>query len=796
MHAKDARKPSTATRAEAGARRDGPRGGAVTPTTGVGGVLSPQTVLALQRTIGNAAVSRLVEESRHQHGAGCGHAQSSEAAPAPVQRSAVHDVLRSSGSPLDDGTRADMESRLGADFSDVRVHNDRAARASAAEVGARAYTSGNHIVIGDGGGDRHTLAHELTHVIQQRQGPVSGTDNGSGLRVSDPSDRFEREAEANARRALSGSAPVPVAGAVAEPAQRTAGGTRSSAPSVQRVPTDPEQTTSSSSSSVPSAQETAVATAPAYGTEISTPEEAIAHGLNADNTLVVNAGHSGDMYHVRAAMLLDPGLKLLMYGLLDDFDEEADRPRIAGSVRTARMTEENTPAKLEAKRVRDNAFKVRKREIQQGSNNLVVPDGVTIPPKKWRKQQADLQVEAAEAEILGAYARNMEREIEAETERRLADERDDRPRAKRAIARKATHMYQLHEDLGPNRVFFTKKSGESLGLAHGGGENISTNKFKSGMLERGAWVGAGGDATRMQNFYRDYAAPDATTAEAFNSARSNPSHPLSRFAPGVPYVIVNYRDSGHTGEGNAPALDTGRDGLAQLQSMIRDHPDLGGAQPVLIGGHPEPDTVPGPHLLKYWEWEGMKGRRSELALLSYLKENFTIVGAIGMRSGVTDQFAFAGIKTLSIDISPNQPRPKNGAAVDNEKDVEKYPSKGWERGGKLEAILGPRYGRAFLGEARTDDEKVTDGTWAGAFGERDRAMLRDAIGHFFATERVEGGTRATPDNFRHYSHPLHQHSRDELEGSTALGNAKKKAIHARVEAQMQQDELDAAKKGL
>ncbi len=104
-----------------------------------------------------------------------------------------------------------MENRLGADFSDVRIHNDAAARASAAEVGARAYTSGSHVVIGDGGSDKHTLAHELTHVIQQRQGPVAGTDNGTGLKVSDPSDRFEREAEANARRVMS-SAPVQRAG--------------------------------------------------------------------------------------------------------------------------------------------------------------------------------------------------------------------------------------------------------------------------------------------------------------------------------------------------------------------------------------------------------------------------------------------------------------------------------------------------------------------------------------------------------------------------------------------------------
>ncbi|WP_416977375.1 DUF4157 domain-containing protein [Streptomyces sp. T028] len=175
-------------------------------------------LLALQRTAGNAAVVQLLRreghfsapaQEEHRHGPDCGHldaVRTAGAAPV-VQRSAVHDVLRGGGRPLDDATRTDMESRLGADFSDVRVHTGSAARASAAEIGARAYTSGNHVVIGDGGGDRHTLAHELTHVIQQRQGPVAGTDHGNGLRVSDPSDRFEREAEANAVRALAGPAP-------------------------------------------------------------------------------------------------------------------------------------------------------------------------------------------------------------------------------------------------------------------------------------------------------------------------------------------------------------------------------------------------------------------------------------------------------------------------------------------------------------------------------------------------------------------------------------------------------------
>lgn len=163
-------------------------------------------LLALQGSLGNAAVVQMLRAAghapdRHSHGPGCGHEDA-------VQRSAVTDVLRSGGRPLDSAVRSEMESRLGADFSDVRIHTDAAAKASAAEVGARAYTSGHHVVIGDGGADKHTLAHELTHVIQQRQGPVAGTDNGSGLRVSDPSDRFERAAEANATRVMRGPAPV------------------------------------------------------------------------------------------------------------------------------------------------------------------------------------------------------------------------------------------------------------------------------------------------------------------------------------------------------------------------------------------------------------------------------------------------------------------------------------------------------------------------------------------------------------------------------------------------------------
>jgi hypothetical protein len=177
-------------------------------------------LLAPPMSVGNAAVVEMLRraghpgaqgvEGRHQHGLG----QSEEP---EVQRSAVHDVLRSGGRPLDDTTRTDMERRFGEDFSDVRIHVDHAAESSAADLGARAYTSGSHVVIGSGGADRHTLAHELSHVVQQRWGAVAGTDNGSGLKVSDPSDRFERAAEAHAIRVMRSAAASSTAATGPEP---------------------------------------------------------------------------------------------------------------------------------------------------------------------------------------------------------------------------------------------------------------------------------------------------------------------------------------------------------------------------------------------------------------------------------------------------------------------------------------------------------------------------------------------------------------------------------------------------
>jgi hypothetical protein len=96
-----------------------------------------------------------------------------EAAPASVDH-----ALASPGAPLEPALRQDMEQRFGHDFSKVRVHSDTLAERSARDVNARAYTVGHHIVFGatefapatrDG---RRLLAHELTHVVQQRSAPM------------------------------------------------------------------------------------------------------------------------------------------------------------------------------------------------------------------------------------------------------------------------------------------------------------------------------------------------------------------------------------------------------------------------------------------------------------------------------------------------------------------------------------------------------------------------------------------------------------------------------------------------
>jgi hypothetical protein len=82
--------------------------------------------------------------------------------------------IRGGGQLLSDSTRAFFEPRFGCDFSQVRVHADARAADTARAVNARAFTRGHDVVFGAGqyapgttAGQR-LLAHELTHVVQQK----------------------------------------------------------------------------------------------------------------------------------------------------------------------------------------------------------------------------------------------------------------------------------------------------------------------------------------------------------------------------------------------------------------------------------------------------------------------------------------------------------------------------------------------------------------------------------------------------------------------------------------------------
>lgn len=87
------------------------------------------------------------------------------------------------GKPLSPPVRAYFEPRFGRDFSSVRVHDDDRSAKAATARGAQAYAVGEHVVLNGRKADdpsaegRRVVAHELTHVLQQR-GDASAPGHG------------------------------------------------------------------------------------------------------------------------------------------------------------------------------------------------------------------------------------------------------------------------------------------------------------------------------------------------------------------------------------------------------------------------------------------------------------------------------------------------------------------------------------------------------------------------------------------------------------------------------------------
>lgn len=135
-------------------------------------------LLTLQSLVGNQAVLQRLQTSQTNSVSSSRPSGDNQERSAPVP-SIVHEVLRSSGHPLETDVRQGLESRLGEGFSQVRVHTNEKANQSAEAVSARAFTVGRNIVFGAGQYAPHTrvgkqlLTHELTHVLQQRSLPQS-----------------------------------------------------------------------------------------------------------------------------------------------------------------------------------------------------------------------------------------------------------------------------------------------------------------------------------------------------------------------------------------------------------------------------------------------------------------------------------------------------------------------------------------------------------------------------------------------------------------------------------------------
>jgi hypothetical protein len=137
-------------------------------------------IMALQRTIGNQAAGRMIQQERNY-----------------LQALHKRPVAARNEASLPDALKSGVESMSGFDMSDVRVHRNSD---QPAQIGALAYTLGGDIYLAPGQ-ERH-LPHEAWHAVQQKQGRVRPTRQMKGIGVNDDV-ALEKEADETGKRAAS-----------------------------------------------------------------------------------------------------------------------------------------------------------------------------------------------------------------------------------------------------------------------------------------------------------------------------------------------------------------------------------------------------------------------------------------------------------------------------------------------------------------------------------------------------------------------------------------------------------------
>lgn len=169
---------------ESSKQQSGKTHGNKTAGLGRNAALAKPSVSHLPSSIGNHAFTQLVE------------GRSSQPAQDP-HAALITRAAQDPGSPLEHPLRQNLERQLGADLSNVRVHQGSGSAAAAESLNARAYTIGSDIYFGaeagrlDEAARGRLLAHEAIHSVQQGGRPVPLT---GALQVSRPSDAAEVQA--------------------------------------------------------------------------------------------------------------------------------------------------------------------------------------------------------------------------------------------------------------------------------------------------------------------------------------------------------------------------------------------------------------------------------------------------------------------------------------------------------------------------------------------------------------------------------------------------------------------------
>ncbi|MFI5982209.1 DUF4157 domain-containing protein [Streptomyces sp. NPDC051555] len=217
-------------------------GAAARQVRGVAGRGTEEQVrlLDLQALVGNHVVARLVAQRRHEHGPACGHGEAEDTSPAG-QRDLLHRALTESpGRPLPSALEKEASAFYGRDMSPTRLHDGPVAQRATAAMGAEAMTVGHHVFLPPrAAGNKHVVGHELSHVKENLHGVrETGTDNGSGVTVTDPGQGSERSADTDGAAFAAGAGTAPSVAVQRAAAAGPEGAGEGERGAVQRSPLD------------------------------------------------------------------------------------------------------------------------------------------------------------------------------------------------------------------------------------------------------------------------------------------------------------------------------------------------------------------------------------------------------------------------------------------------------------------------------------------------------------------------------------------------------------------------------